>query len=196
VYLGRYEAPAHQYGFLQGLGESFNQKWVNGFQNPFNVNVLFPAAELAKRDKAAAYAMLAPAFAKIQADAVAFVNQNGHASQATITGWQNSDFGLIQGFLRDWSQAGPVPAGSTAPVSIPLVYDDQAPAITGGQVPAIYGPVSSPGGGATYLPGAPASVTVQTGGAAAGAGSMLEEWAPWIAGAAVLGFLLSSRGKG
>jgi hypothetical protein len=184
-------------GHLAGMG-SYNTDWVSKYQNPFNNNYLFPAAKLGDTDPAAAYAMLAPAFAQIQSDAIAFVNRapDKGAAQATIDGWKK-DWPLINGFLSKWQAAAPaaivaLPAagGMTQPTTI---FQDQAPAVYGGT------PVFSGGGSApSYIPAGSPAVNITTAPAAAAAGdltSTLTEYAPWIAGAAIVGYLLSSRNK-
>jgi len=187
-HLGRFPS---DYGFLEGLGSS-NTDWVNGYQNPFNKGPLARAAALAATDKAGAYAILAPAFSKIQADAVAFIQTHGSAGQKTIDGWKQSDFPLINGFLSDWAQAAATVPQAQFVSTIPA---DVQPALT---APAIGVPIYSPGGGATYIPAAGGGGVVNVTAPAAGGGdlsSMLTEWGPWLAGAAVLGFLLSSKGR-
>lgn len=184
-------------GHLFGLG-SYNTDWVNKYQNPFNNNYLFPAAKLGETDPAGAYAMLAPAFAKIQADAIAFVAAAGDkgAAQQTIDGWKK-DWPLINGFLTKWQAAAPAaivaaPAqgGTAQPTTI--FQDQSAPAVYGS--PAVYGGGSS---APAYMPASSPAVNITTAPAAAAAGDLtatLTEYAPWIAGAAIVGLLLS-RGK-
>jgi hypothetical protein len=188
--------PAGDYHFLQGFG-SYNTQWVSGYQDPFNKNYLIPAVALGQTDPAGAYAMLAPAYAKIRADAVTFVNAAGDkaAAQTTINGWAK-DWPLIEGNLNKWAAAAPsavvaAPAASTQPTTI---FQDSAPAVySGGSAPAIYGP-ALPSQVVPYNPAAPASVNVTTG-PAGDLSSTLTEYLPWIAGAAVVGLLLTSGGK-
>ena len=90
-----------EYNFLQGYLGSANTDWVNGYQNPFNQGPLARAAALGPSDPVGAYNILAPAFAKIQQDAAAFVVSHGSAGQATIDGW-HKDFPLINGMLDAW----------------------------------------------------------------------------------------------
>lgn len=190
-----------EYNFLQGA--STNQLWVNQYQAPFNANYLVPAVALGQTDPASAYAMLAPAFAKIQNDAIAFVNsfpagQMRSSAQATIDGWKK-DWPLITSNLSKWQPSAAsvsaivaAPAGSTQPTTI---LQDQAPGVYGPAAPSIFGGAAQ-GAAASYLP-SPASVNVSTGApAAADTGNTLMDWLPWIAGAAAVGFLLtSSRGR-
>lgn len=183
------------YGYLSGLGSS-NTDWVNGYQNPFNKGPLASSAAMAAAgNKAGAFAILAPAFAKIQNDAVQFIQTHGSAGQKTIDGWKQSDFPLINGFLNDWATAAATVPQAQLVVASPA-GDYVQPTIT---APAIGVPVTAPGGGATYIPAAGGGGVVNvTAPAAAGGGdlsSMLSEWGPWLAGAAVLGFLLSSKGR-
>lgn len=118
---------------------STNELWVNNYQNPFNQNSLFPAAEIGKTDPARAYNILKPAFDKIKSDAVAFVNQyTGFlrtSAQATIDRWKTSDWPLIQGFLDSWSSAVSIPQTTTAPAVTPVTQ-------TSGCEAGICGPVA------------------------------------------------------
>lgn len=202
MYLG---GGTENYHFLQGCGScggglgSYNTDWVNKYQNPFNNNYLFPAAKLGETDPAGAYAMLAPAFARIQSDAIAFVANAANKSEAqqTIDGWKK-DWPLINGFLSKWAATAPaaivaLPAagGTSQPTNL---FQDMAPTVYGG-LPTIFGGgPSTP----TYYPASSPAVNITTAPAAAAAGDLsatLTEYAPWIAGAAIVGFLLSKRGK-
>jgi hypothetical protein len=188
--------PAGDYHFLQGFG-SYNSMWVSGYQDPFNKNYLVPAVALGQTNPAGAYAMLAPAYAKIRADAVAFVNKapDKAAAQQTIDGWAK-DWPLIESNLNNWAAAAPsavvaAPAASAQPTTI---FQDSAPTVYGGgSAPAIYGP-AQPSQVVPYNPAAPASVNVTTG-PGTDLSSMLTEYLPWIAGAAVVGLLLTSGGS-
>jgi hypothetical protein len=191
---------------LDGLGKTTNQVWVDNFQNPFNTNVLAPAAALAQTNKAGAYAMLAPAFAKIQQDAISFVAQYPpgairNEAQATIDRWKNSDFGLIEGFLNDWGAASAATTTSTN-LSLPIPTTGPAPVaqvstpLLSVATPAIAVPVSS-GGGVSYLP-APDQSLVPTNAstpASVGTGFDLSGYLPWLLGAAALAFFLNSSRK-
>lgn len=193
--------PNYYEGGLQGFG-SYNTDWVNGYQNPFNKGPLAQAAALGASDPVAAYNLLAPAFAKIQQDAAAFVARapDQGAAQKTIDGW-HSDFPLINGMLNAWRPAAMAGAAAT-PGSITVIngtpYDNaqMAPSMVtasgGGQLV----PATQAQAGGQYFPAPPnVNVSVPAGAGAGDMSAMLMEWAPWIGGAAVLGLLLSS-GKG
>ena len=189
------------YSFLQG--STTNRLWVTNYQDPFNKNVLTPAAALGQTDPAGAYAMLAPAFAKIKSDAINFVqtalpSQQADA-QATIAGWKN-DWPLIQGFLDRWAPAAgaapaaivAAPAGSMQPTTI--LQDQAAPAVYSN--PSIFSPAAPSVSTPTYFPSAaPANVNVTTAPPAGDLSSTLTEYLPWIAGAVGLGLLLSRSGR-
>jgi hypothetical protein len=198
-----------EYNFLQGAGGattgsnpypglSTNQAWVNNFQDPFNKNVLTPAAAQGVNDPAGAYAVLAPAYAQIRNQAVAFVASYPAsmqpAAQTTINGW-SKDWPLIEGFLARWQGAAPsavvaAPAAGAQPTTI---FQDQAPAIYGPVNPSVFA-ASSPGSPAPYLPAAPANVNVTTP-AATDWSATLTEYLPWIAGAAAVGLVFFSGGR-
>ena len=191
------------YNFLQG--STTNRLWVTNYQDPFNKNVLTPAAAMGQTNPAGAYAMLAPAFAKIKNDAINFVatalpSQQSDA-KATIEGWKK-DWPLIQGFLDAWAPAAAAaqptavvasPAGSTQPSTI--FQDQGAPAVYSN--PSIFTP-AAPSVSTPYQ--APATVNVSTpAGGGLDVGQMfaagLSDYVPWIAGAVVLGLLLSRPGR-
>lgn len=183
-----------------GLGSS-NTDWVNGFQNPFNKGPLAQASALSASDKAAAYNLLAPAFAKIQQDAAAFIANapNRSAAQQTIDGW-HSDFPLINGMLDAWRPYAMGPAAA-APGSITVIngtpYDTSvmAPSLVTASGGGALVPATAAQAGGQFFPGVPNVNVSIPGNAGAGAGDMsatLMEWAPWIGGAAILGLLLSS----
>lgn len=198
-----------EYGFLQGVqatqaqdpspypGISSNEAWVNNYQAPFNKNILVPAAARGTTDPAGAYAMLAPAFNKIKNDAIAFVASYPASmrsmAQGTIDGWKK-DFPLIEGFLNRWAPAAAAPIALPAGAGVDqptTIFQDQAPAVYG--QPGVYGQGPSQGA-TTYLPAAAPVINVTTAGAP-GAASGLMEYLPWIAGAAVVGLLLSNGSR-
>lgn len=194
-----------EYGFLQGIQPTTtgNQgpgldSWVSKYQVPFNDNVLFPAAKRGTTDPAGAYAMLAPAYQKIRADAIAWVNSfpdsMKSSAQSKIDGW-SKDWPLIEGFLSRWAPAAAAPIALPAGAGVDqptTIFQDQAPAVYG--QPGVYGPAPAQGA-TTYLPAGAPTVNVTTGAAAPAAAAGLMEYLPWIAGAAVVGLLMTSGRK-
>ena len=173
--------------------------WVRDYQVPFNNNILAPAAELAKTDPATAYQNLSAGFARIQADAVAWVSsmpqQARGMAQSRVDGWKSSDWPLIQGFLTDWShKANTMPtAPAAAPTLLQVTGPAAGPVMTYTQ-PALPG-IPSGGAAGTFVPtSAPPSDVFGDVAPAAQGGLFppeLTEWLPWVAGAALLGFLLT-----